>query len=443
MDAHGRTSSTVRTEMTRFLLVGGVTLVLVAALGVLVAQAISRDVAIREAEARGQTFARAVCAPLVDADLLAGDPRAAVVFDRVMTNRLRDGSVVHIKVWLPDGTVLWADQTELAGRRFPLDQEVVDLFGSSGVVGTLSPPDDPEDAELPPTAEDLLEVYASATAVDGQPVVVETYWSTSGLDATSAVVRGRLLPLTLGALLLFAVPAALLSLSLARRVDRTRRAHATLLRQALDASDHERRRIAADLHDGVLQDVSAARYVLGALDAVVTDDPALARLLLGEASSALERVGADLRSTLVDIYPADLAHGGLAEALRELLRPLAADGVETTLEVDVDPEEPLELVQLAYRLAREAISNVHRHARARHVLVSVTTLPAMVRVEVVDDGRGLPTGPLPEDHFGLRLLDDTTRSLGGSLDLGPGPGGGTRLAAELPRALAPREEVRA
>lgn len=427
--------STVRREMRRFLAIGALTLALVAGLSALAARTIGHDAAEREVEARGETFARAVVAPLVDRALLAGDPRAVAAFERVMRARLDDGLVVHVLVLLRDGTVLWADGEGLVGRRIPLGPDVERLFATADVTGTLAPRADAEDATFDPSAP-LLEVYAGAVAVDGTPIVVETYWSADGVAAAGAAVRGRLLPLVLGALVVFAVPVAMLSLSLARRVDRSRRARVDLLRQALEATDLERRRIAADLHDGVLQDVGAARYLMGVLADVAGTDPQLSRTLVAQASGALERVGADLRSTLVDIYPADLAAAGLLAALSDLLRPLAADGVETGLVVDLGADEPVELVQLVYRLVREGLANVHRHAHASRVGVRVVSLPTSVEVDVTDDGRGLPDGPLPEGHFGLRLLADTTRSVGGRLEVLSAPSGGTRLAAALPRDLA-------
>jgi signal transduction histidine kinase len=438
----------VRRELTRFAAALVLALVVVASLTLLATAAVSRDLTVHEATRRGQIFARSICGPLITPELRQGDPHAAALFTTVMRNRLREGSVRHIRVWEPDGTLMWADQDGLAGRHFTLEPEVRALFGSRRALGAISDVDKPDD---PPASRDrgLLEVYAAAEAADGTPVVVETYWSPAALREARASVLRRMMPLTLGALFLFAGPALLLARSLARRVQQARDENAALLHQALRASELERRRIAADLHDGVLQEVGGAVYAMDAMARVVDRDPVLARSLVDEVRGMVHNIGSGLRTTMVDIYPVDLETVGMAGALDGLLEPLLEDGVVTIRHVDpaVDDED-VDDRRLAFRVAREGISNVRRHAGAAHTWVDVRLDGPLLRVSVTDDGRGVPEQaghdagtdvpstadpPTPDGHFGLRLMRDTLASVDGELRVDNRPEGGARLEASFPR----------
>lgn len=258
-----QSQSVVRRALLRFVLAGGVVLLVVAAATVVVARQVSRDVAVNEAKSRGETFARVVTAPLADGRFVAGDPVRVEYFSRIMRNRLQDRSMVHIKVWDRTGRVVWSDEPGMAGRVFDFEPAVQRLFTTGGTVASMSELDKEENAGELPEAP-LLEVYAATENVDGTPLIVESYWSADHIDADARTVMRRLAPLSIGALLLFALLILPLAWSLARRVDRAQAESRASLQHALSASDLERRRIARELHDGVMQDVSGAGYALAA-----------------------------------------------------------------------------------------------------------------------------------------------------------------------------------
>ena len=115
-----------------------------------------------------------------------------------------------------------------------------------------------------------------------------------------------------------------------RRVRRAREERERLLRRAVEASDAERRRIAADLHDGVVQELAGASFALAAAAKRMPEAPAV--------SASLDRVAAgvrqsmrSLRSLLVEIYPPNLHTEGLTPALGDLLAPLPGSGLTTSL----------------------------------------------------------------------------------------------------------------
>src|SRR3954468_8748282 len=105
-----------RRALLRFLAGTLIALVLVAVATFVVARQVAQDVALRHARMRGATFARVVGGPLVTPGVTAGRPQDLAAFTAVMRNRLRDRSMVHIKVWSPQGRVIWADEHGLRDR---------------------------------------------------------------------------------------------------------------------------------------------------------------------------------------------------------------------------------------------------------------------------------------------------------------------------------------
>jgi signal transduction histidine kinase len=437
---------TVRRALLHFVGAAAVALVCVTIATALLAHQLSNDLALRHAKVRGTTFAEAVSGPLVDGALRRGDSRTLRTFTQVMENRLKDRSIEHIKVWDHTGRILWADEPGLRGRVFPLDRSVRRLFTTRGTVASVSDLQD-EDNVLDHADAPLLEVYVGTHGSDGLPVVVESYWSTDDIDEDARAIMLHLGVLPLGALLVFTVLLLPLAYSFAGRVHEAQAESKRSLLHSLAASDLERRRIARDLHDGVMQDVGGAGYALDAASRSLPPDAEVPRRLITEVSTSLQHVGESLRVLLADIYPPNLARDGLVLAVLDL----AGRSFRTGLVVDVDADGPqpmdlpLEVVQLCYRVIREALRNVQRHAEATEAWVYLTWGADAVTLSVTDNGRGLhrpAQGPEPaaQEHLGLRLLDDTVRDVGGSLRLQSPPDGevsGTRLTATVPRHVIP------
>jgi len=414
-----------------------VVLVLVIVATVFVSREVSRDVALRHAKSRGITFAQVVGGPLVDRGVRTGEEASLKEFSRVMHNRLRDRSMVHIKVWDRAGQVIWSDEEALRGKVFHLEAPVQRLFATGGAVASMSNLEK-EENEGDGDEAPLLEVYAATHDVDGTPIIVESYWAADTIDDDARAVMLRIAGLPIGALLLFSLVVLPLAWSLARRVDRAQAESRRSLQHALSASDLERRRIARDLHDGIMQDVSGAGYALSAASSSLPPGAETPRRLIDEVSGLVRHVGESLRALLADIYPANLARDGLAVAVEELGRRAADQGVE--VEVKIDEESlagvPLEVSQLCYRVIREGLRNVLRHAHASHAQVHATAQNGEVFIAVADDGRGFQQRESTEGHLGLRLLEDTLQDLGGSLAIDSGVDGGTILSAAFPVEVA-------
>ena len=143
-----------------------------------------------------------------------------------------------------------------------------------------------------------------------------------------------------------------------------------------------------------------------------------------------------IRSLLVEIHPPNLRATGLEAALGDLLAPLAAHGIETSLEVEDGLDLDDETEQLLYRAAGEAIRNVERHANASRLSVSVGRREGWAYLEAADDGVGFTPADRERSravgHVGLSLLEELTARMGGKLEVRSTPGQGTSFLLEVP-----------
>jgi two-component system sensor histidine kinase UhpB len=204
----------------------------------------------------------------------------------------------------------------------------------------------------------------------------------------------------------------------------------------LRAQEEERRRLARDLHDEVNQALTA---MLLRLEALAHDAPpqraaevAELKRLAGEAMEELLSLARQLRPTALDDH-------GLAEAIRaQLARFAAQTGVQTGIEVEGDPAELDEDVQIAvYRIAQEALTNAGRHARARRVDVRLSVDGHSAELQVNDDGGGFDaTRPRSRASrgagLGLEGMAERARLVAGALDVRSSPGNGTTVTLRIP-----------
>lgn len=421
--------SVVRVAMTRFLILGGITFVVVALLTVPMASTVARAIARIQAEERTLTFTRTIAVPDMTGSGAISDTALAIALE----HRLTDRSISHAALYDAEGRVLWSADPAAIGLREELDPAVTDLFGGTGAVSHFSTSMHAGGGE----AALVLEVYAVAVGADGEPFVMEWYWPTSQMAQSVGRTMVLLLPLTLGSLLLFAALILPLTLSTARRVERDR---ARLTRHAMQASRVERRRLSEDLHDGVVQDLSGIGYILPMLGRALPPGSS-EEALLSQVQQTIRRDISTIRATIADIRPIDLRGDGFREAIGELATRMESQGVETTVELDCDVDSLTPMARaLVYRTLREAARNVVRHSRAQHAHIAVTGQASLIRVSVRDDGVGpgeaadlTTTREAGDPHFGLALLAEAISDLDGELELRPVAGGGTEFVALLRR----------
>jgi signal transduction histidine kinase len=253
----------------------------------------------------------------------------------------------------------------------------------------------------------------------------------------------KFLPITVGALVLLQLVQFPLAARLARQTGKARRDREQMLHRSLAASDAERRRIAADLHDGVVQDLAATSIALaGAAVAAQRSGHGDESDRLHLAADAVRAGIRSLRSLVVDIHPPNLRRTGLAAALGDLAAATMARGVDTTLVVDDDAVRGLggPAEQFAFRVAQEALRNAVTHGGASAVELRLARRRGeqgtdLLSLSVADDGVGFdPAEPAPDDRprMGLRLLDDLAGDVGGRIDVSSAPGAGTTVKVEVP-----------
>jgi signal transduction histidine kinase len=146
-----------------------------------------------------------------------------------------------------------------------------------------------------------------------------------------------------------------------------------------------------------------------------------------------------LRRLMVDIYPPDLSGAGLPGAIDDLATPLRESGVTVHVRAEQLPGASSEVAAVLYRVARETLANVAKHAQASAVEIDLgpdrASPTPSVMLRVADDGIGIRPDQLDkraEGHLGLRLLIDRIADQGGSLTIEARPEGGTVALASVP-----------
>jgi len=214
-------------------------------------------------------------------------------------------------------------------------------------------------------------------------------------------------------------------------------------RKAIDertrrAVGEEQARIARELHDVIAHSVSVIVVQAAAADDVFEERPDQARAALRSIESAGREALGELRRLLAPVGersgsdPAQPQPG--LHRLDELVAPLRAAGLQVAVTHEGDDGAPLPAgVDLsAYRIVQEALTNTLRHAGAASAQVTVLSFPGALELEIVDDGRGAPAGSSQGAGRGIDGMRERAAMLGGTLEAGPGDGGGFRVHAHLP-----------
>ena len=400
----------------------------------LMSQHIARDEAVRDARARTAGIANGIAAPLVDSRVREKDPQAMRDLDTALRNRMRDGTVSHMTVWDLDGTVIWADDPDEVHLDEGLPVEVTaPVGGGSETLGSevLSV------AHVAVGSEELVEVYVRTLDAEGRPFVFEAYTPRDRLQTDSSELAAELLPLTVGPLLVMALAIVPLALLMARRIDRANASRRQILHHSLASWNRERERLAQSLHDDVIQDLSAMGYALPAvLDALPRDARGARARATGERmNQALISSVRTLRLALTDLAPSGFEGSSLAMALHALVEQHRRRGLAVALSLDPELRTEGFAGTLVYRVVREGLQNVTKHADATEVSARVSRGAGVVEVTIDDDGRGPGEAAASEGHVGLRLLGQLLEEAGGNLELVGRPGGGARLAAVIPADL--------
>lgn len=420
----------VKSPVAQFLAVGVIAMVAIAVGARVLADRAAKEEALIDARATTEVLARSVAQPSIPRGLSDGDPGALDRFDRLATSRLLVNDVRRIKVWAEDGRIVYSDEVRLIGDVFELGADELEILLEGGSAAEMSDLTEPEN-RYERGGGGLVEVYTQVWTPEGEPLLFEAYFSVAGIESRQAAVIAPFQRITYGALAVLVLVATTLLWALTRRVTRAAAEREQLLLNAATASARERRRIARDLHDGVVQDLAGSAFAVSAM-ARHTEEPDRTTLL--STGVSLRRSLRALRSLLVEIHPPDLNETTLPAALEDLCAPATASGVEVTVAVDGLGAVQEQEASLVWRVSQEAVRNTLRHARATSMTVSLRRCRGSLVLVVSDDGIGFEVDAVQTtSHYGLRGLGSLVHDSGGTLVVRSQPGSGTDVRLETTR----------
>jgi signal transduction histidine kinase len=209
-------------------------------------------------------------------------------------------------------------------------------------------------------------------------------------------------------------------------------------RRLITEREDERKMLARELHDQMIQDLLGLNYRLEEVESVETSS--VIQHEVASIRQEIRTVVAELRQICSDLRPPTIDHHGLSGAIDSLAHEWAGrNDIQLQLEIDPALGRLPEMIELSvFRIVQEGLSNIRKHAAARRVRLSLQrTSSASLLVRLEDDGRGLA---VPADlaslsvskHFGLVGISERVALLGGVINIESSKGGGTILQVEIP-----------
>ncbi|MCW8130684.1 MAG: PAS domain S-box protein [Planctomycetota bacterium] len=225
-----------------------------------------------------------------------------------------------------------------------------------------------------------------------------------------------------------------------RDISELKRAEASvrrLSRRLLEAQEAERRRVARELHDGVSQVISAAKYNALASAHRLNGQAPRAKLELQKISSLLDKAIQEVRRISHNLRPTVLDDLGMVAAVRSTCEDFRnRTNLAMRLRFKQVPRIISPETELAvFRILQEALTNIEKHARARAVDVRLAHSKGMLTLEIRDDGRGFSTDPAqrkPGHGLGLDHMRERAGFVGGRMDVKSGLRKGTALRVVVP-----------
>jgi len=214
--------------------------------------------------------------------------------------------------------------------------------------------------------------------------------------------------------------------------------HQKFARQLIDSQEGERKRIAGELHDHIGQKLLLVKnkLLLGLRSIAKNEDPTGA---VDDAISWVTESLQDVRDISHNLRPHQIDELGLSKSVESMVRRLAHSS-EISFTADIEPVDklmPTDAEINLYRIAQESLNNVIKHSAAKGISVVLCRAGDNVLLRVTDDGCGfdveaLTRGSERHTSFGLMIMSERARMMGGELELQSSPGAGTTVSARLP-----------
>jgi signal transduction histidine kinase len=215
-------------------------------------------------------------------------------------------------------------------------------------------------------------------------------------------------------------------------VDLSERVARDALRRVVGAQELERHRLARELHDETGQALISVLLGLRAVEEKAADDAA--RTAIAQVRELVVATLQDVRRLAVELRPKALDDFGLVAALERLTQTFSEQsGIAVDFEAALGRERlPQEVETALYRIVQESLTNVVKHAQARHVSVLLTRKNGSAAAVIEDDGRGFDPATARDGGFGLEGMRERVLLLDGRLEIETTPGAGTTLVVEVP-----------
>jgi PAS domain S-box-containing protein len=207
-----------------------------------------------------------------------------------------------------------------------------------------------------------------------------------------------------------------------------------LERELLQISEREKRRIGEDLHDMICQELTAtALFLKSSAKMVQAESPKAAQTLDESAQIVNHNVGF-ARDMARGLHPVELKASGLSAALRALAaqtsetKSIACEFKSNRAARISNDEVALHL----FRVAQEAVTNAIKHSGAKNIVITLDRSPDGICLSVEDDGKGMPKGRRGRKGLGLHMMSYRANLLGGTFEIEPRKGAGTKVAVCVP-----------
>ena len=201
----------------------------------------------------------------------------------------------------------------------------------------------------------------------------------------------------------------------------------------LTVAEDVQRRVAWDLHDDVGQELTGLGLMAETLREKLAAPASRMGRLAADVAAAVNRTHDKVRRLSRELLPAELEGGLLAAGLAQLATATTA-GSHLTCRLACSHSDSVFDSRIAvqlYRIAQEAVSNAIRHSGARRIRIALTEEKGRIALTIEDDGKGLPAKAAHAEGMGLRIMGYRAGLIGGKLEIGCGPGGGTQVACQV------------
>ena len=439
-----------RSLAAQFFITGGVLSVgTMFAIGMLLTQVIE-DAVIRHTGATTALYVDSVVAPVLPdmqtEDLL--EEGSAQALDEALTQGELGKRLVSFKLWRRDGTILYSNEKDLVGRRFPVTDKLRQAFAGS-LVARYEQASDPESEKERELGNPLIEIYNPVLQPwSGQPVaVLEFYETAEGLG--DSLTRTRLWSMASVALLtaIFFLALSAIVFRGSRLIERQRgdlkgkvaelsellgenqalqRRLQRASQRAAELNESYLRRVGADLHDGPAQHIAYASLRLDS--EMLADSHTTTEEREKELSwirSSLAEAMAEIRTICRGLVLPQIDGASFTEIVERVVEAHEArTGTTVAADVDSDGSEvSTALKSCIYRFTQEALNNAYRHGGGVRQSVEARLRDGKVRVEVRDRGDGFDPSEVRPTSIGLAGLRERIDSLGGRFEITTGEDG--------------------